>query len=133
MNQMEDFKKAVCVKVGSVTKTMFWKDRWCSQNPLCREIPQIFSITSDKNALVANYWNWMEDGGTWRVSMRRHFNDWEGEHMARLLDIVEEFKLNREKEDAWQWMLCKNGTFSGVLLCLGIWECTMIFGRDYGT
>lgn len=45
------------------------------------------------------------------MNLRRHLNDYEVDHIARLLGIVEIFNLSREREDAWCRTYVKMGTF----------------------
>lgn len=110
------------MEIGSGLNTHFWQDSWCSHEPLHREFPQIFALAQDKKALVADCWNWMGEGGTWRVMLRRNLNDWEVDHMAHLLSIIETSNLIREKEDVWLWMLCNTGKFL-------VKSCMYLFGE----
>lgn len=58
-------------------KIRFWKDGWCSDNPLCVTLPKLYSIVSTKGAKVAEVWVSQRDNGEWDPKFVRTFNDLE--------------------------------------------------------
>ena len=59
-NGWEDFKDKISFKVGSGNRVKFWKDKWCEDMPLRDSFPDLYSITSSKDAWVVDVW----DGGS---------------------------------------------------------------------
>lgn len=75
--------------------------------PLNMEFPNLYNICENKGVLVGDCW----EGGGWKVCFRKplghnDFREWE-----RLMDIVEEFRLNGE-QDHIIWLLDKSKTYS---------------------
>lgn len=64
MNQLEYFKIVIRVEIGSVINTSFWKEVWCTQQPLMREVLVIYEIAQNKDARVAEL---RKEGGRGRV------------------------------------------------------------------
>lgn len=99
MHHMDQFKAHVKIEVGLGSKTKFWKDRWCMDRYLMSQAPNIFRLTRDKDAKVADCWIPRGVEGNWNLNLRRNLNDWEMEEMAALMGIVENHHLCNDKED----------------------------------
>lgn len=57
MKLFEDFKGGLRVVIGNGSKTRFWKDIWCDEQPLQRVYPLVFSLASDLDAFVHDYFD----------------------------------------------------------------------------
>ena len=56
-----------------------WKDNWCGEEPLSLTFPSLFSVATNKEAMVADYWNPIREERGWSPLFARPFNDWEME------------------------------------------------------
>ena len=50
--------------------------------------PNLFRLTTQKNARVADLWDWDSGDGGWNPIFLRSFNDWEMEEVDRLLQVL---------------------------------------------
>jgi hypothetical protein len=94
-------------KVGNERKTKSWHDVWLEGVPLRISYQELFQITRDPKAMVADL---MVDG-EWRIQFRRELD---GNQVVKLGELVE--KLQRvnlsAEEDMVRWAFEKNGCFS---------------------
>jgi hypothetical protein len=120
------FAQNVVKKLGNGTLTSFWEDTWVGNLPLKDLFPRLFSISTQKEATVAElYAN--NENGHWNFTWRRSFFVWEDELLDQLRDMINPVNLS-EVVDRWGW-LPENGdtytvksTFSLVsgLSCLNL-------------
>ena len=87
-------------------------DKWCGDEPLCESFPSLFTISSSKEAWVADVWNLDGDGDGWTPLFSRAFNDWELELVEHFLQKIQAFKVHRDAEDRVIWIISRYGTFS---------------------
>ena len=73
----ELFKSMTSFAVDNRRRVKFWKDRWCSEEPLCEIFPSLFALFDSKEAWVANLWEHRGEGGNWNFRFVRNLNDWE--------------------------------------------------------
>lgn len=112
MNGSNDFFSKTRIEVGSGSKTLFWKDRWCSNRPLAEEVPLIFCLTSMPTTKVNDFWIQEGTNGAWNVNLCRQLNDWELLEMESLIDLIQPIIPRMEMEDRLIWIPFKNGIFS---------------------
>ena len=48
--------------MGNESRVKFWKDRWCSEKPLCETFPTLF-VFDAKEAWVVDFWDHCGEGG----------------------------------------------------------------------
>ncbi|WMV21816.1 hypothetical protein MTR67_015201 [Solanum verrucosum] len=96
------------IKVGSGTKTKFWKDVWIDQSPLRDLFPDLFQICGNPDANVGDCWT--EQG--WDLVFRRLLNDWEVERVAEILGMLGGVTINANATDRMLWKHSKDGLFS---------------------
>ncbi|WMV55343.1 hypothetical protein MTR67_048728 [Solanum verrucosum] len=96
------------IKVGSGTKTKFWKDVWIDQSPLRDLFPGLFQICGNPDANVGDCWT--EQG--WDLVFRRLLNDWEVERVAEILGMLGGVTINANATDRMLWKHSKDGLFS---------------------
>ncbi|WMV11771.1 hypothetical protein MTR67_005156 [Solanum verrucosum] len=92
------------IKVGSGSKTKFWKDVWIDQSPL----RDLFQICGNPDANVGDCWT--KQG--WDLVFRRLFNDWEVERVAEILGMLGGVTINANATDRMLWKHNKDGLFS---------------------
>ena len=97
---------------GNGQRVRFWMDKWCGDEPLCESFPSLFTISSYKEAWVADVWNLDGDGDGWTPLFSRAFNDWELELVEHFLEKIQAFKVHRDAEDRVIWTISRYGTFS---------------------
>ncbi|CAJ2637211.1 unnamed protein product [Trifolium pratense] len=61
------FSQGVIKKLGNGVCTRFWWDTWIGEVPLNVRFPRLFSITTQKDALVADVWNPINNTGNARI------------------------------------------------------------------
>ena len=67
----EMFKTRTGFTIGFGNMVKFWKNRWCRDSSLRESFPELYSITSSKDAWVSDLW---EDGG-WSPRFMRQLHD----------------------------------------------------------
>ena len=50
--------------------------------------PNLFRLTTQKNARVADLWDWDSGVGGWNPIFLHSFNDWEMKEVDRLLQVL---------------------------------------------
>lgn len=89
------------IKVGSGSKTKFWKDIWIEQSSLRDVFPDLFQICENPDANVSDCWT--EQG--WDLVFRRFLNDWEVERVhCRFTREVRwnEYRHKCQRQDAME-------------------------------
>ena len=56
---------------------MFLKDILCGEEAFCNTFPLLFELASNKEAFVADLWEYSREEGDWSPCFTRPFNDWE--------------------------------------------------------
>ena len=98
--------------VGNWRRVKFWKDRWCSKEPLCEIFPSLFAFSDSKGAWVADLWEHRGEGGNWNFRFVRNVHDWELGAMERFLSVLQGYSVKREQEDGVVWKGGNKGVFS---------------------
>lgn len=111
MKAAMDFRHGIKFEVGSGTRIRFWNDRWCTNRCLMLESPSLFSIARNKDAKVTYCCVPSENGGAWRVDLRRRLNDWEIGDMTNLIEMIDHVRPQQEVEDTMRWLYTKNRIF----------------------
>lgn len=112
MQGFNGFIKEIVFKVGVGNRVKFWKDVWCSNLPLMREFPLLFSIAVDKDALVSDYLDRVSGNIHWNVIFWRYFNDWEMENVVAFYQVLYDSKISIGENDSLGWCLGSKGLFS---------------------
>ncbi|RVW26393.1 putative ribonuclease H protein [Vitis vinifera] len=97
-------------KVGKGNKIRFWTDPWCGNNVLCQGFPDLFSMATQRNVTVEEYWDQNLGQGGWNLRLLRDFNDWELGMVGNLLVELREYRVTLE-EDSVFWKEGKDGLF----------------------
>jgi len=98
------FADRVASKVGTRTNTLFWQDRWLGDVPLCRRFSHLFDLSLNKSSTVAEMFSlgWEEGGEVW--GCRRRLWDWEEEMLGECRHLLDNFVLQTDVFDKWQWL-----------------------------
>ena len=74
--------------------------------------PNLFRLTAQKNARVAELWNWDSGEGGWNPIFLRSFNDWEMEEVDRFLQVLYRKQIRPLMEDKILFKGSRNDAFS---------------------
>lgn len=111
MNMLEVLSGNVRWEVGREDKIKFWHDNWCGDVSLKIKFPNIFTITHNKDLLVADAFY---SAGNCVVAVDRNLNDWELSEYVCFLQLMTGVNL-LDKSDTLIWKLKK---MAGSLLVL---------------
>ena len=80
-NDWHRFSTHIKLIPGDGSRISFW-EKWCGGSPLMEVYPGLYSIASNKEALIANNSELVSGSCQWNVSFIRALNDWEVEELA---------------------------------------------------
>ena len=98
--------------LGNESRINFWKDVWCGEEALSLTFPNLFRLTAQKDARVADLWNWDSEEGGWNPTFLRSFNDWEMEEVDRFLQVLHSKQIKHFMEDKILFKGSRNNGFS---------------------
>ena len=98
--------------LGNGRRISFWNDVWCGEEALSLMFPNLFRLTAQKNARMADLWDWDSGDGGWNPIFLRSFNDWEMEDVDRLLQVLYRKQIRPLMEDKILFKGSKNDAFS---------------------
>ena len=65
------FTNRVRRKLNNGRTTSFWKDRWIRVEPLCIMFPRLFSLSTQKEAMVGDVVVIQQGVSVWNITWRR--------------------------------------------------------------
>jgi len=83
------FNDELIRKVGDGVNTFFWKDPWVSNVPLMLAFPRLFSLTSNQDGRVDEFYVANPVGERWNFVWRRELFEWEKELLSSLMVRLE--------------------------------------------
>jgi hypothetical protein len=105
------FSQSVFKKLGNGLNTRFWSDIWVGDMPLKDKFPRLYSISTQKEDLVAEVWSPLGAGDKWRLLWRRRLFVWEEGLCGEMLQIINQISLSDE-DDRWCWRPGEDAVFS---------------------
>jgi hypothetical protein len=96
------FARNVVKKLGNGVNTSFWMDIRVDDISLKDCFPRLFSISTQKEASVAEMWNPMAGEVNWRLIWRRRLFVWEENLMDELLVVINRISPS-DDTDRWGW------------------------------
>jgi hypothetical protein len=105
------FSSEIDRKVGNGLKTSFWRDNWCGGRCFALKYPRLYSISSQKEAMVGVIGLAREGRWDWNFIWRRRLFVWEEELLISLLEDLEGARW-LDKDDEWRWKLEDFGSYS---------------------
>jgi hypothetical protein len=96
------FSRNVFKKLGNGGQTSFWSDIWIGEALLKERFPRLFSISSQKEAVVMDVRNQSVTEGSWRFLWRRRLFAWEEELLEELKETISQTVLTEDR-DKWCW------------------------------
>jgi hypothetical protein len=97
------FTNGVIRKLGNGLKTSFWRDKWAGDFTLKDRFPRLFSISNQKNEVVAVVSNPPVDNIRWNLVWRRRLFEWEKDLVNELLVVLNQTGALIDVEDRWGW------------------------------
>jgi hypothetical protein len=97
--------------LGNGALSSFWFDIWVGDSSLKNRFPRLFSISSQKEASVADVRNLGTEVNNWGLLWRRRLFVWEENLVVELLDLINTVALS-DSIDKWGWRPEKNADFS---------------------
>ena len=82
------FAQYLRFEVGDGTRIKFWTDPWCESGPLKEAFPELYNISRDKEAWVADHLNYQNEVVTWSLNFIRPAHDWELEMISSFMDVL---------------------------------------------
>ncbi|PNX54389.1 NAD(P)-binding rossmann-fold protein, partial [Trifolium pratense] len=82
------FAKNMSRRLGNGNSTRFWLDCWFDNLPLCERFPRLFSISTQKDGMVSNFWVEREGVWGWEMGWRRRLFVWEEDLYAGFRDVL---------------------------------------------
>ena len=79
----------VVFSLGNGKRVCFWKDIWCGNEAFCNSFPSLFALTSNKEAFVADLWEYAREEGGWLPCFSKPFNDWELDEVHSFLQAIQ--------------------------------------------
>ena len=99
-------------QVDNGQRVRFWMDKWYGDEPLYESFPSLFTLSSSKEAWVADVWNPKGEEDGWTPLFSRVFNDWELDLVERFLQKIQATRVHRAVEDRVIWTASRCRTFS---------------------
>jgi hypothetical protein len=105
------FVETTVKRLGDGNTTELWKDTWLGSVPLKDRFSRLFSISTLKEAKVAEAGTWVNNSWCWSLSWRRNFFVWEEELYNEFLALLQGVSLSVAC-DKWVWKADAGGVFS---------------------
>jgi hypothetical protein len=108
---LELFSTFLEFKVGDGSRIRFWRDVWCGVEPFMVLFPELYRITRNKEAFVANHLRLRNDVVHWELDFIRLTQDWEMESMSSFLDLIYSVSMKGQGSDQVCWRPSRSKTF----------------------
>ena len=79
----EKFASYTRFEVGVRSQVLFWKYHWDSNETFQDRYPELFRFARDKEALVSDYFDWVNGQVHWKPVFILKAQDWELNSMAQ--------------------------------------------------
>jgi hypothetical protein len=104
------FANNVEKELGNGLNTSFWSDIWVGSLPLKEKFPCLFSISTQREATVADI-HGSSENMHWNLTWRHRFFVWEEDLLRHLLDLITLITLS-DAGDRWGWKPDNGDAFS---------------------
>ena len=105
------FSHYIQFQIGDGTRVKFWQDIWCGDNPLSTCFLDLFRISNDKEAYVADLMQSPKGVLLWDLEFLREIHDRESKSSSVFWDVIYGVSLRGIGEDKIRWTLTKSKGF----------------------
>lgn len=85
---IDSFANFISFKANNGERVRFWKDWWCSIEPLYRIYSNLFSLARNKYGMVKEYMIRTRSFCSCYLHLRIHLNDWEVDEVHHLMFLL---------------------------------------------
>lgn len=97
--------------MGNGRLIKFWNDSWLDNQCLSMAQPRLFSLSNQKNAVIADIISPSICGHSWNPTFRRDLFDWEVDLLGPLVSNLEKVFISKSFPDKRVWTLESFGVF----------------------
>ncbi|GMJ09509.1 hypothetical protein HRI_004620100 [Hibiscus trionum] len=105
------------IKVGDGKHVQFWTDHWIGNRALKDAFPRVFSLTTNKRGVLADFGFFQDKNWHWKIELRRQVLDWEQTTWENFLRLINGNNINPSSDDSLVWTANSNGIFSVSSYC----------------
>lgn len=98
--------------VGNGRLIRFWNDVWLDNQSLSLAQPRLFSLSNQKNLVIADIISPSANGHDWNLTFRKDLFDWEIDLLGPLVSNLEEIFISKSFPNKRVWILVSSGVFS---------------------
>jgi hypothetical protein len=106
------FSQNAVKKLGNGRLTSFWHDPWVGNVSFSILFPRLFSLSTQKEASVAEVYNQSSSPDNWRFYWRRGLFEWEKQLHVDLLALCISATVRLDVEDRWVWVPEQGANFT---------------------
>lgn len=101
------------IQLGNGQRAQLWLDKWVGEMCLKEEFSRLFSLSTDKNGILVEFYTRWEGTQGWNLGFRRPLLAWEEEEVSRLQAATRDSPALRDLSlDIWKWKADLFGVFS---------------------
>ena len=105
------FSRYIQFQIGDGTRGKFWQDIRCGDNPLSMCFPDLFRISNDKEADLADLMQFPNGVLLWDLEFLQEIHDRESKLLSVFWDVIYGVSLRGIGEDKMCWTLAKSKGF----------------------
>nr|KYP50798.1 Putative ribonuclease H protein At1g65750 family [Cajanus cajan] len=107
--------KVLEARYGEVKKREWFqegKQPWCERTALKDTYQRLFSVSEQKNELIADMGNWVGGYWTWNFRWRRNLFEWEEDSLRIMLSSINNIIMQQQQQDKWRWILHPSSSYT---------------------